>query len=109
MSNRRINVLASILVVLSAAYFNQAIPVNDAARRSISSPEPCGSGDENQSAIASDESDDASDDFESLHGTLNWSPSGISISQLLGDETIIGPSYPSRCATLKSQHILLRL
>jgi hypothetical protein len=109
MSNRSINVLASMMVVFLAGFCSQAFPVNDHVQSSIASREPSGPGDEDQVAVADGDSDDASDDLALLHCTSNWSPLGATFPIYLGRETITGSSYLRAGATLESQHILLRL
>src|SRR5258705_8996100 len=104
MSNRRINVLASMMVVFFAGFCSQAFPVNDHVQCSVSPREPCGLGDENKAAVADDDSDDASDDLVLLHCTSNWSPSRATFPISLGGETISGSSYLRASATLESQH-----
>jgi hypothetical protein len=108
MLNRKIKVLAAIIVVLSAGAYSQAIRVDDQSSLSISS-DPCSHDDEDQSAAADDDSDDGFNDFVMLDCTLDWLPSDTAIPHSLGGEPIIGSSYLSTSATLKSKHILLRV
>jgi hypothetical protein len=109
MSSQRFKVLASVFVVLWTGFYSQAILVHDEVKLSIASRESSAPDDENQSAVANDDFDDASDDFVPLHGTVNWSSPLVSMARSLGDDTIICAPRLSSCATLKSRHILLRL
>jgi hypothetical protein len=109
MSNRRIKVLASALVVFSAGSYSQAIPVNDLPSSTISSPAPSSPDNEYPSAVADEASDDSSDDRILPRGTLNLLPFVTAVGPRQGQATIIGPTQRSTSATLTSQHILLRL
>src|SRR6476660_9475474 len=104
MPNRRIHVLASMMVVFLAGFCSQAFPVNDHVQCSVSSREPCGVADENQAAVADDDSDEASDELVLLHCTSNCSPPGATFPISLGGETIARSSYLRASATLESQH-----
>src|SRR5262245_61395136 len=109
MSNRSINVLASMMVVFLAWFYSQAFPVNDQFQCSISSPEPSGLDNENLVAVADDDSEEnASDDLALLHWT-STSSSDAAFLFPLGGETTTGSSYLRASATLASQHTLLRL
>jgi len=109
MSNRRITVLASVIVVVLAGFYSHAIPVGDQAKRSISSQVPCGPGDNNQSTAAILDANDASDEIVHLHCTLNRLLSSVSIARPRKDETIGPTLHFSTSATLESQHTMLRL
>ena len=109
MSNRRIKVLTSVLVAYWAGSCSQSIPINDQVTCTISSLAPASPDDEDQSAIADDDSDDSSDELTLLRGTLNLLPFVTAVGPRQGQATIIGPPQRSTSATLTSQHILLRL
>jgi hypothetical protein len=109
MSNRRINVLASMMVVCLAGFCGQAFPVNDQLPCSISPRVPCGLDDETQAAVADDDSDDAPDDVLLLYRTSNGAPPFATFPISLGCETMPGSPYLVPSATLESQHVLLRL
>ena len=109
MSNRRINDLASILGVLWAGFYVQAIVVNSQANCTISTQAPSCPDDEDQSAVANDDLDQSSDDPILLRGTLSWLTSVAAVGADQGRATIIGSLQLSTSATLESQHILLRL
>jgi len=108
MSNRRIKVLASVMVVFLAGFYSQAIPVNDHAERSISSPQPSDS-DQDDQRMAPDDDSDSSDDLQMLDCTIVSFSSHVAFLVSLSDEKIPSPWNPSTTATLESQHILLRL
>jgi hypothetical protein len=91
MSNRSINVLASMIVICTAWFCSQAFPVDDHVQCSISPREPSGPGDANQFAVADDDSDGASDDFGLLLGTSIWLPSGAAFLFPLGGRTALAP------------------
>src|SRR5262245_35583326 len=109
MSNRRTLVLASIVVLLMAGFYSQAIAVNEQACCTISSRVPSNPHYDYQSAVADNDSEDSSDDLVALQGTLNLLPSATTVGLSQGHSTIIGPPRRSTGATLASQHILLRL
>ena len=109
MSNRRINVLASVMVVFLAGFYSLAIPVDDQAIRSISSQVPCDPDDNNQSTAAIDDANDASDEILLLHGTLNWPSSGVPRPRWQWNSRCILALDLPTSATLESQHVLLRL
>src|SRR6476646_2058650 len=102
MSNRRITVLALVMVIFLARFYSQAIPVGDQAMRSISSQVPCGPDDNNQSTAAILNANDASDEIVLLRCTLNQSLSGAYIARPRRDETIVSSLHLSTSATLES-------
>jgi hypothetical protein len=109
MSNRRINVLASVMVAFLAGFFSPAIPVNDQAIRSIASQVPCDPDDNNQSTAAIDDANDASDEILLLHGTLKWSFPIASVARSCRYESSHCTSRSSTSTTLEPQHTLLKL
>ena len=108
MINRKTKLLATVIVVLLAGFYSQAIRVDDQSSLSISS-NPCSQNDQDQSVAADDDSDDGFDDFVMLDCTLDWLPSDTATLHSLGGEPIICSSYLSTSATLESQHTLLKL
>jgi hypothetical protein len=108
MFNRKIKVLAVIMVIFLTGFYSHAIRVDDQSSLSILS-EPCNQNDEDQSAVADDDTDNGSDDIVLLECTLDWLPSDTAIPHSLRDESIICSSYLSTSATLESKHILLRV
>jgi hypothetical protein len=109
MSNRRINVLASVMVVFLGAFYSQAIPVGEQAKCSISPQVPCGPDDNNQSTAAILDANDAADEIVLQHCPMNRLLSGASIARPRRGKTIVCPFYSSTGAILESQHPLLRL
>jgi hypothetical protein len=109
MSNRSINVLASMTLVFLPGFCSQEFPVNDHVRCSVSPGERCGLEDESQVAALDDDFDEASDDVVLLHCISIWSLSGATFPFSLGCETITGSLYLRASATLESQHVPLRL
>ena len=109
MSNQRITVLASLMVVFLAGFYSQAIPVDDQAKRSISPQVPSGSDDNNQSTAAILDANDASDEIVLLHCTLDRLLSGASFASPRGDETIVCTFHLSMSTPLESRRTLLRL
>ena len=109
MSNRRIKVLASALIVLSAGSYSQASPVNDPANSTISFPARSNPDRENQSAETDEDSDESLDDLICLRGTSNLSSLVSPPGLCEGHSALVAPPQRKTSATLASQHILLRL
>src|SRR6478672_9835118 len=101
MSNRRINVLASGMVVFLAGFYSQAIPVDDQLRRSISSHVPCGPDDNDPSTAAIVDANDSSDEILPLQCTLNWLLSSAPIARPRRGETTVCTFPLSTSATLE--------
>src|SRR5437868_2599428 len=106
MSNHRIQVVASMIILCLAGLYSQAIPANDHTERSISSPQSSGSDQDDQRVAAEDDSD-SSDDFQLLDCTFIVFSTHVAFLITRSDETIPGPWNPATTATLESQHILL--
>jgi hypothetical protein len=104
MSNRRITVVASIMILCLVASCSQAIPINSDGARSISARQSTSPNQDGERVLA----DDDSDDVQSLHRNMHGSLAHVTI-QASGGEGITLPSFLSPSATLESQHILLRL
>ncbi len=96
MPNRRIKVLALLLVVIWLGFYCQAIPVKGQANRTISSRAPSSLDDEDQRAIADDDSDDSSDDLILLRGTLNTLPYVAAVASFQGHSTLNGAANAPR-------------
>jgi len=104
MSNRRITIVAAVIVYV-AAFYSQAIPANGDGVRSILSRQSNSPNQDDLHMLA----DDDSDSSELLCCNINGSFSHATILSCVGRETIILPSNHSTGTTLASQHILLRL
>jgi hypothetical protein len=109
MSNRRIKVLASIAIAFSAGSYSQSTRINDQSTCTVSFPAPSSADDEDQSAVADDDSDVSSDGIVVLRGTLNLLWYVADVRSHPGRATIDDQPQRSTSATLASQHILLRL
>ena len=109
MSNHSTNVLASIFVFLLAGFYSQPLPVSNQANYSVTSRGPSARDDENLSATCDDNADDSSDDFVLTSRPVNRLTFAALVASTGGNENSFHAAHSSRCATLESQHILLRL
>src|SRR5262245_27018870 len=98
MSTQRITFVVSMLILCLAACYSQAIPVNDHTALSISSRLSTSPGEDDQQALADDDSD-FTDDIQLLHANINRSLAQVTILPCVGDETIVMPSRRSTSAT----------
>jgi len=105
MSNRRITVVALMMVVCLAACDSQAIPANDHGAHSISSGQSGSPIQGDQGMLA----DDDSGSSKLLYCNTNGSVAHATVLSCVGGETVILPTNHSTGTTLASQHILLRL